>query len=123
MLTAADLTHAAYDCPKKFSAPLVLAAIKGVMAEFRIKQSVPRSTWGFAWKLARAGFTAEAPPRPWERFASLLPDGVALGSVLLPMRQVVLGREAGHWARAIWPNMKRYDWLAWHVPSRFFSMF
>ena len=57
MLTAADLTHAACDCPKNFSAQFVLAAIKKVMAEFKIKHSVPRSTWGFAWKLARAGFS------------------------------------------------------------------
>ena len=80
MLTAADLTHAAYDCPKNFSAQLVLAAIKKVMAECKIKHSVPRSTWGFAWKLARAGFRAEAPPRPWETFKDFCQMVLILGA-------------------------------------------
>ena len=132
MLTAADLTHAAYDCPKNFSAQLVLAAIKKVMAEFKIKHSVPRSTWGFAWKLARAGFRAEAPPRagfraeapprPWEAFKDFLPDGVDFGSVWLPMEKVVLGREAGRWANAIWLKMKKYEWLAWRQDARTCSL-
>jgi hypothetical protein len=29
------------------------------------------------------------------------------------MEKVVLGREAGRWANAIWLKMKKYEWLAW----------
>eukprot|EP00435_Cladocopium_sp_Y103_P056835 s212_g19.t1 len=92
------------------------------MAEFKIKQSLLHSTWGFAWKLARTGFKAEAPARLWLDFGDLLPKEVAFGSIWLPMQKVVLGREAGRWARAIWPTMKKYEFLAWRQEARTCSL-
>ena len=50
------------------------------------------------------------------------PDGVDFGSVWLPMEKVVLGREAGRWANAIWLKMKKYEWLAWRQDARTCSL-
>ncbi|CAE7908116.1 unnamed protein product, partial [Symbiodinium necroappetens] len=65
MLQVGFLCHAAYDCPKKFSGKMVLAAIRQVMRAAGVAPTTHRSTWADAWLLASRGLP-KATRKPWE---------------------------------------------------------
>ena len=91
-LKLGQLTHAAYDCPKKHASEDVLRQGRAVLAAAGLRRK-SRITWESAWKLA----TSDLPTyqqRPWE--ATRLQRKVEkLGMVWLPLKRVVLGRKAG----------------------------
>lgn len=119
MLQVGFLCHAAYDCPKKFSGKMVLAAIRQVMRAAGVAPTTHRSTWADAWLLASRGLP-KATRKPWEtvKLETLRDKTQPLGQVWFPLSKIVLGKAAGQWMRPVLQNMKRQWELMWRREPR-----
>ena len=122
MLQVGFLCHTAYDCPKKFSGKMVLAAIRQVMRAAGVAPTTQRSTWADAWLLASRGLPKATARKPWETVKlETLRDKtqpLRLGQVWFPLSKIVLGRAAGQWMRPVLQNMKRHWELMWRREPR-----